>query len=399
MAYVVSRFPTDAETFVVREMNAVAEAGGLELRLFSLYPPPEPLLHPAARRWAERPHRPTPWRAARDLSWWLVRRPLRLAATAATIVHGHARSPSMLVRALATLPLAASHARTAEREGIDHLHAHFATYPALAAWVVWRLTGVPYSFTAHAHDLFVDQAFLPRKVSDARFVAVISEFNRRFLEPYGGGTATPVELVRCGVDPGGYRFRPRCPPGEGTVRAVCVASLDEHKGHPVLLRAIAAGGGRLERLQLDLVGGRDRRPLERLAGELGIAHRVHFHGALDEEEVAGMLNRADLFVLPSIVARDGQMEGIPVALMEALASGLCVVASRLSGIPELIRDGETGLLAEPGDEESLRDALERALDGNCGGADPAAARRLVETEFDAERSGRRMAELLLASRR
>jgi glycosyltransferase involved in cell wall biosynthesis len=278
-------------------------------------------------------------------------------------------------------------------ERVDHLHAHFATYPALSAWLCHRLTGVPYSFTAHAHDIFVDTSFLARKLRDARFVVAISDYNRRVLREFGGERDTPVHVVHCGIEPGAYGFRPRLPSAEGPVRALCVASLQEHKGHEVLLRALA-GADELERLSVDLVGGRDPRPLEALARELGVEGRVRFLGGLPEQEVARLLGEADLFVLPSRVARDGQMEGIPVALMEALASGLVVVASRLSGIPELVEDGRTGILAEPGDPASLRAALARALAGD--GLDPAAGRATVERDFDVERTAARLAELFRA---
>lgn len=392
VAYLVSRFPTATETFIVRELNAVAEAGGVELELYSLYPPSEPFVHPSARRWTERPHRPSPADAVAALGWWLLRRPLRLTSTVAAVVAGHARHPGVLGRALVTVPLAAEHARRVRHAEIEHVHAHFATYPALAAWVCHRLTGVSYSFTAHAHDIFIDheRSFLARKLRDARFVVVISDFNRRYLDAWIGGAETPIHVVHCGIAPAAYAFRPRDPPAEGPVRAVCVATLEEHKGHDVLFRALALGDDRLARIELDLVGGRDPEPLRRLADDLGIAARVRFHGRLAEDEVAALLDRADLFVLPSRVARNGQMEGIPVALMEALAAGLRVVASRLSGIPELVREGETGHLAEPGDPAALAAALARAL---AGEVDPRAGRALVEREFESGASGRRMVEL------
>lgn len=390
VAYMVSRFPTDAETFIVREMNALADRGGFEIELMSLYPPGESFAHPSARRWLSRPHRPGPMAGLLAIAWWAVRRPVRLATSAGAIVAGHSRSPAVLARALVTLPIAAAHARRARLEGIEHVHAHFATYPALAAWLCLRLAGVPYSFTAHAHDIFIDQAFLARKMRDARFVAAISQFNERLLRDYGGGSHTPVEVVHCGIDPGAYRYRPRTPPAEGPVRGLCVASLMEHKGHPVLFEALAADS--LARLHVDLVGGRDPAELKALAARLGISDRVRFLGGLDETEVARLLDEADLFVLPSLVARDGQMEGIPVALMEALACGVPVVASRLSGIPELVEDGVSGYLAEPGDAAGLRAALERAVDGRE--LDPAAGRERVEREFAIAQTADRMARLL-----
>ena len=393
IGYIVSRFPTDAETFILRELNAVDALPDMDVWLFSLYRPAEPFVHPAAERWTRTPHRPTARRALTACAYWLVRRPLRLLSSTAAVLAGSVRRPATLARSLLTLPLAAEHARRAHAEGIEHLHAHFATYPALSAWLCHRLTGLPYSFTAHAHDIFVDTTFLERKLRDARFVVAISEYNRRVLSGFGGDRDTPVHVVHCGIEPDAYRFRPRVPPSNGPVRALCVASLSEHKGHEVLLRALA-GAPELERVQLDLVGGRDPRPLQALARELGLAERVRFLGGLPEEEVARLLDEADLFVLPSRVARDGQMEGIPVALMEAMASGLVVVASRLSGIPELVEDGRTGLLAERGDPESLRAALVRALGG--AGVDPAAGRELVEREFAVGRIAARLGELFRA---
>lgn len=394
VAYLVSRFPHVTETFIVRELEAVDRDPAIDIELLSLFPTVDPTVHPIAERWTARLRRPTTGESLRAVGWWLLRRPLRFAGAAATVAVGAVRKPGILGRSLVTLPIAAAHARRLHDDPVDHVHAHYATYPALAAWVCHRLTGVGYSFTAHAHDVFVHQEMLARKVADADFVVAISEYNRRFLEPYGGGTATPVEIVHCGIDPDAFEFRPRVPPADGPVRAICVASLQEYKGHAVLLRALAEGGGGLERIELDLVGDGVLRPeLERLARELGLADRVRFHGSQTEPRVRELLAAADLFVLPSIVARDGQMEGLPVALMEALASGLFAVSTRLSGIPELVRDGETGALAEPGDAASLADALRRAL-RDSDEARARAGRQLVEREFDIAASGERMALLL-----
>jgi glycosyltransferase involved in cell wall biosynthesis len=205
-----------------------------------------------------------------------------------------------------------------------------------------------------------------------------------------------VHVVHCGVDPQAWPARPRAAPAQGPVRALCVASLEEKKGHRVLLRALAGADGSLGRVELDLVGpGALRGELEALARALGLGDRVRFHGALPEPHVAALLGRADLFVLASVVERSGFMEGIPVALMEALAAGVPVVATRLSGVPELVRDGDTGLLAEPGDAASLRAALERAIgDPDAALRRAVAGRALVEREFDAVAGAARIAELI-----
>jgi glycosyltransferase involved in cell wall biosynthesis len=298
----------------------------------------------------------------------------------------------LLVRALVTVPLAASQARMLKSSAVEHVHAHYATYPALAAWITRRLAGIEYSFTAHAHDLYVDRHFLARKLADARYAVAVSEYNRRLLA--AEGASTPVHVVRCGIDVSRYRFRPRVPAPVGPVRALCVASLQEYKGHAILLEALVRGGSALTRVELDLVGdGRLRTALERQAARFGLAHRVRFHGSLTEDEVRVLLDEASLFVMPSKVARDGQMDGLPVALIEALGCGLVIVSTDLSGIPELVEDGVTGFLAQPGDAESLAGALRRALSSEAALLQPARGRALVEQEYDIARNAHRLSEL------
>jgi glycosyltransferase involved in cell wall biosynthesis len=401
IAYVVSRFPDPSETFVLRELNAVARRPGVEIELFSLFPPKNPFVHADAEAWVPRLHRATPGAAAGGLLWWGIRRPVRLARSLATVLVAHARQPRRLVRALVACGPAAAHARTMRALRVEHVHAHFATYPALAAWLAHRLLDVPYSFTAHAHDIYIDQLQLGTLVREASAVATISDFNREFLKPYGADSATPVTLVRCGVSPAAYEFRPRTVPKDGPVKAICVATLNELKGHTVLLDALAQGGPELGRVQLDLVGsGPLEAPLRAQAERLGIAGRVRFHGTRSERDVAELLSAADVFVLASVRTPIGWMDGIPVALMEALAAGLPTIASRLSGIPELVRDGETGVLAAPGDAADLARAFERVLaDPEATLARAQAGRALIEREFDIERSAERMLGVLGVSDR
>lgn len=395
IAYIVSRFPSSSETFIVRELNQVAVAEDLEVEVHSLFPATETLIHPSARPWMGKVRRATPVEGFRDLGWWLVRKPLAVLGVLGTVLARCAPNPGFLARSLATLPIAASIARRISESGVQHVHAHYATFPALAAWACRALTGVPYSITVHAHDIYVTQAMLAEKVGDATFVDAISEFNREFLHPYGGDTKTPVHVIHCGIELPGYEYRPRSAPKSGPVAALCVASLQEHKGHRVLLEAIATDEDPVSRIKLTLVGdGPERSALEDLARELGLEGRVAFAGSQGEDEVRRRLDETHVFVLPSLIARDGQMEGLPVALMESLACGIPTVASRLSGIPEIVRDGVTGCLAEPGDARSLREALKRAL---AGGLDVAGARALVEDEFDITKSASALTALFRQS--
>jgi colanic acid/amylovoran biosynthesis glycosyltransferase len=395
LAYLVSRFPSVTETFVLRELNAVASE--LDVALHALFPPADDgVVHPDAVPWLDRLRRPRVVEAVAALGHWLLRRPVRTLGALAVIAAGHARRPRVLVRALATVPFAAAHARRFERDGIEHVHAHFASYPTLAAWVAHRLAGVSYSFTPHAHDLFVHQSMLARKLADAAFVVAISDYNRRFLLEHARGHPLAVHVVHYGIDPSRFPFRVRAAGQPPTI--ACVARLLPYKGHSVLLRAIAGGPPPLAGARLELVGdGPLRVELEAEAVRLGLGDRVRFHGSVPEAGVAEVLDRADLFALPSVIAPDGDMEGIPNALIEALAAGLPAVSTRQSGVPELIRDGETGYLAEPGDVEGLRAALLRALSEDDPAARAAAGRALVEAEFDQRRSARRMVELFVSA--
>ena len=395
VAYLVPRFPVASETFIVRELNALVGSESFDVTLLSLFPSTDGFVHEAARPWLPRLRRPGPREAAAATGYWLARRPLSLLGAIARVVTGSWRHPQTLARSLATLPIAAAHARTVREEEIGHVHAHFAALPGLAAWLCGRLCEVPYSITAHAYDLFLSQDLLAMKISEAEFVVAISEYNRCFLRRYGGDLSTPVAVVHCGIDPREYEFRERSVPRHGPVRALCVARLVEKKGHAVLLEALATTP-ELSRVSVDLVGGGELADeLERRTRVLGLGDRVRFHGPRTESEVRAMFDRADLFVLPSIIVSDGEMEGLPVVLIEALACGVPAVSTRISGIPELIAHGRTGVLAEPGDSVSLADALRWLVGG--GTLDLAGARRLVEEQFDVQQSAAHIAELFRAS--
>ena len=382
VVYMVSRFPVTSETFIVREIEALRQLDRFDIELRSLFPSPNGPVHDIARRWTERLIRPSGWSLATGLCWAAVTRPSALLSVLKSVCTGYRRS-GLLVRALVTVAIACAHSRDlAGRPGSIHVHAHYATYPALAAWVCRKLAKTSYSFTVHAHDLYVDTSMLDRKIADARFVVTISEYNRTLLQR-DNPSHIPIRVIHAGIDTDAYHFRARSIPAEGPIRAVTVASLQAYKGHEVLLNAISMGGPAVDRITLDLIGdGVLRDDLERLVDRLDLSSRVRFLGSRSEDEVRLALDAADLFILPSVVAEDGQMEGLPVALMEALACGVPTISTRLSGIPEIIVDGVTGLLAEPGDPESLNAVMaEMAELGPAAVGFAEAGRNLVTTQF------------------
>jgi colanic acid/amylovoran biosynthesis glycosyltransferase len=388
VVYLLSRFPVTSETFIIRELDALDRTNRFNLQLRSLFPSPDKAIHEVARRWNERLIRPPVGAALTGFAWAALTRPRALCTVLAGVATGYRRRPSLLLRALVTVPIACAHARDLAGRGYPpHVHAHYATYPALAAWVCHQLAGTSYSVTVHAHDLYVDTSMLDRKIADACFIVTISHYNRTMLERHNHAHR-PIHVVRAGINTSSYRFRPRGIPAEGPVRALTVASLQAYKGHSVLLQALALGGSAVDRIALDLIGdGVLRSDLETLVNRLGLGERVRFLGVRSEDQVRAALDDADLFVLPSVVAQDGQMEGVPVALMEALACGVPTVSTELSGIPEIVVDGVTGLLASAGDPVSLNATLAAMVQRGGQAAEfTEAGRRLVEREFDLQQS-------------
>jgi len=402
IAYIMSRFPKISETFVLYEMK-VLEDMGAQVEVFPLLRQPPGTRHPEAVHYEGRAH------FIPFLSWEIIQANLRLFVReprtylgawweALTGTFGSAR---FFLGAFAYFPKCVAFAGRMRSIGVDHIHAHFANHPALAAMMVHRLTGIPYSFTAHGSDLHVERRMLAEKVSAASFVATVSAYNRELMaEECDEGDRDKIVVIHCGTDPTQFAGRADSAPsiarareGGETLRIACVASLEEVKGHSFLLHACRLLVDRGIDVHCDLVGsGPLRRRLERLAAEHNLAGRVKFHGALPRPAVGRVLADADVLVLASYPTPSGKREGIPVAIMEAMMSGLPVVASGLSGIPELVEHGRTGFLVPPGDPWALADGLERlACDPGLRIRLGAAGRARVASEFDL----RRGAQLLL----
>lgn len=418
VAYVMSRFPKLTETFVLDEILAL-EARGVRVEVFPLWRERGGPVHPDAVPVVDRAHfTPTlDSTILRDNLAALFSRPGIYLGTLARVVRANLASLRFLLGALAVFPKSVSFARRMRALGVEHLHAHFASHPAASAFVVGRLGGIPWSFTAHGSDLHREQAMLPEKVAEAAHVIAISDYNRRFLLDHAGPDAARhadrVHVVHCGVDAERFAGDPGVVDAERLSRdrlvgdaetaslrgdafeIVCVGTLHAVKGQGFLVDACAALDKEGLAWRLHLVGdGEDRQALEDRARAHDIADHVVFHGALDRAGVRAVLAGADVSVAPSVPTADGRREGIPVVLMEAGATGLPLIGSRLSGIPEIIEDGVTGLLVEPGDVAGLTAALVRlASDSALAGRLGAAARQRIEDEFSLDRNVDRLVGL------
>jgi glycosyltransferase involved in cell wall biosynthesis len=281
------------------------------------------------------------------------------------------------------------------KEGISRIHAHWASYPTTVALVIRWIFGIPFSFSAHAYDIYLCPQWLPVKVRGAEFVATCARFNAAYLEQLAGPAAHDrIRVNYHGVDL--TRFTPqRRQAVDAVPRLVTCGRLQMYKGHHILLRAFAK---LTQPVRCTVIGeGPQHANLEQLARELGIADRVEFTGPLPQEEVARHCGQATLFVLASIVVTSyAKRDVIPNVLAEAMAMQVPVVASDISGIGELVRDGSSGRLVPPGDPDALARVLDELL------RDEPQRRRLalggyqkVVTEFDRSINIRALARLLV----
>jgi len=393
VAYIVSLFPKLSETFILREMIGL-EALGHRITVVSLKRDVEPVVHKEALAFQDRTVHPGPAAAIGAASLaTALRHPIAVGRIVGRIALSHTLGgrgfhPVEMIKAMLLVPVALQISRRLRAEEIEHVHAHWASYPALVAWIVHRIAGIPYSVTAHAHDLFLPNPMLPDKVEESAFFATISEFNRALLIQECGPAVLPkIRLIRCGIPLREFPFGAPPPASDEPSHVVSVGRLVDYKGFDDLIRAcwLLRDGG--APVRLTIVGdGPERGNLELLVGTLNAEGMVTFAGSRRQEEVRGIMRNADLFALACVKGKDGQQDGIPIVLMEAMALGVPVISTKLSGIPELVKDGQTGLLARPGDPEHLASAMGRLLqDEALARTLSRDARKWVEVEFNLDR--------------
>lgn len=374
IAYLMSRFPKISETFILFEILEM-EKLGVPVEVYPLLRERQPVTHPEAAKITERAHFLPfiSWPIVRANAMFLLRGPLRYLRTLCEVLWGTKAHRNFFIGALAYWPKAVAFAHDMRREQVAHIHAHFCNHPALVAFIIHRLTGIPYSFIAHGSDLHKNRTMLDRKIAASAFALTVSRFNLEVMHTAcDEHTRRKTRILRCGIDPS--VFTPAQKNGTlGPLRIICVASLEEVKGHKHLIEACRILRERGVDFICDLIGEGPRRA--ELAAQITAANlerHVIMHGSMKRDDVVRMLKAADVKVLASVPTAEGKREGVPVVLMEAMACGLPVISSRLSGIPELVEHERTGVLLPPGEAEGLAGAIERLQN------DPALRRRLGE---------------------
>jgi glycosyltransferase involved in cell wall biosynthesis len=382
IALVASQFPRYVDAYFLREVSALA-ARGLRFRIFSLRGFRGDVVHAAARPLlADTVYVPFLW------SWPLLRAhgrflrtsPGRYVGALAAVVAGCLTRPRALLRSLAVFPKSVYFAELVREEGIEHIHANWASHPATSALVMSRLTGVPWSFAGHASDIYLDGSMLVEKIHAAKFVVTCTRHNKDFLvERAGAETADKIVVSYHGVDLN--RFRPA--PGERGegFRILTAGTLRECKGLPDLIEACRILAARGISLQCAIVGdGADRRSLERLIQRAGLADRVRITGFLSQEALIPLYQDASVVVLPALPESHF---GIPNILLEALAVETPVVCTPLPSLSEIMEDGQYGLFTPERSPAALAAALETlARDPERRRAMGRAGRQMVEALFD-----------------
>lgn len=388
----VKVFPKLSETFVLEEVLGL-ERLGVALRLYTLGAPTDALTHPAVAR-----VRSTvtcvpasvrdDWRgfAARHARW-LATRPLHyLRALGFSIGRGRG--------GLTDFARAGWLAGQLRDDGVQHLHTHFISAPADVAELVSRLAGLPFSISAHAKDIYLSNADdLRRKMGAARFTVTCTDFNCRTLRAIAPGVN--VQRMYHGIDHAVFHPQRRQAPGQVPL-ILSVGRLREKKGLDTLVQACELLRGRGVPFLCEIVGyGEEQERLQALIASYGLDHQVRLSGKLTREHVIDRYARAAVYVQPSRVAADGDRDGIPNVLLEAMAMGVPVVATSVSGIPELVRDGRNGLLIEPDEPAALADAVARLINDRALGAELGrAARHTVTDTFDNDHNLRLVIQLL-----
>jgi len=419
LGYVLKMYPRFSETFIVSEILA-REAAGERIVIFSLRPSNDTRFHPElARVQAPVIHLP---RSSTSAKLWLQ---LALGTESPKLLEGVQRTlPALLRAGHDDAEQAVSLARAADLAGVTHLHAHFATTATTVARLAGKISGLPYSFTAHAKDIFhedVDPADLESKFADAHHAITISEFNRTDLRARFPRATSRLHLVRNGLELARFPFTPvsapspvpgtsavpTAPPAltesqehadgnERPVRLLGIGRLVEKKGFHLLIEAVARLRIRGINVEADIAG---EGPLEaELRDQIitaGLSASVRLLGARTQEEVRALLGSHDVFVAPFVVGADGNADGLPTVLLEAMARGIRCVAAEVTAVGEVIRTGETGWLVPSGDAEALTEAVAEAITG-----DPReikmleTARRLIEENFDSARQARLLQALV-----
>jgi len=382
VTYLLSQFPETHETFILREILEM-ERQGVSVEIVSLKKCHDEVIQTDALRLKDRTHYLTVsvWLKAIIFTGnYLLKHPLKFAGILRTLYRDNKKHPGYLLKTLGLLPIGVYVGQKSRQLGARKIHAHWATVPAETAWVASRTSGLPFSFTAHAWDIFLHPGNLERLIDDADKVITCTKFNKSYMsEKFGRDFGNKIVVTYHGLDFSGIL------PKNGAVtaefHALAIGRLVEQKGFSDLLKAVSHLKKRGRNITLWLVGeGPLRGELEKMSRQLDIQDCVEFKGMLLQQEVFSLMRQADVLIMPSVIAKNSDRDGIPNVILEAMAHRLPVIGSNVSGLPEVIIDHVTGLLVQPGAPEELAGAIEWLMTNS------------IETKLMVEKAGHLLSE-------
>ena len=346
IAYILHTFPKISESFILNEIVELIKKGH-DISIFSMHRPKEKVMHREVENYKilERTHYFTLLPSIKA-PFHYIRYLMK------TLYNGGLMSPLKLLK----IPYFAA---AIEETRADLIHTHFA-FMGKAARKISHVTGVPYSLTTHAVDIYMNPDFkeLRETMDDAAVVVTISDYNKNYLEKEVK-TKSRIEVVRCGIDLAKFdvRKRSRGTKNKKKIKLLCVGRLIEKKGIEYLIKALPLLLVSVPDCELTIIGsGPLYKDLLKLTRALGVGRNVYFKSSVSDAELTQYYIDSDIFVLPCVIARNGDRDGIPVSIMEAIAMGLPVISTNISGIPELVKDG-AGILVPPKDEKAIADAI------------------------------------------
>lgn len=393
IGYVVKRYPRYSETFVVTEILA-HEAAGQEIEIFSLRRPEDTHFQDGIARVRAPVNYLSTDDSLRGSDLWAA-----IEQTSQVLPNLWAALETARGEDVRQVYQAVRLACQVRLKGIDHLHAHFATSAATVARLAAGFANVPYTFTAHAKDIFhesVQSEDLQRKMRDAAAIVTVSDYNVQYLRRVYGAVAERIQRIYNGLDL--ERF-PYSDPSDRPPRIVSVGRLVEKKGFSDLIDACAALVERGCKLTCQIVGtGELESALRSQIARLGLESVVELMGPRPQNEMLTLVQGGSVFAAPCVVGEDGNRDGLPTVLLEAMALGTPCVSTDVTGIPEVLQDGVTGLQVPQHDPCALADAIERLLtDRSLRARLAVQARRQIEAKFNCQQNAAMLRQIFSMS--
>ena len=396
IAYIFSQFPETHETFILREIIELKK-NNINPELFSLKKCKDRVIHPQAQKFITQTHYSSliSLKIIMVMFYFMWNKPIEFMRLIHYLIKFNSSSFEFLIKSLAIIPISLYYAKIMRDLQITHIHSHWATIPTTSAVIISRILGIPFSFTAHAWDIFLPNPMLKEKVSNAEFVATCTGYNKNHLDSLLEYKENDkIFLNYHGID---FDTLPEVHKNIDGNLIFSIGRLCEQKGFPYLIEACAILRDQGYQFKCIIIGeGPDRKALTAQIELLGLQKFVFLSGMKPQSYIFEMFNKARMFVLPCVISRNGDRDGIPNVMIEALALRTPVISTTVSGVPEIIINNITGIAVEPRNAQQVAEAIIELLNN------PDAAktfvkngRDLVEEKFDIKKNIKELVEIFI----